>query len=876
MEFKAMSQTITAKEIREKFIKFFENKGHKHCPSSSLIPHNDPTLLFANAGMNQFKEYFTGQAKSDFSRAVTSQKCVRAGGKHNDLENVGLTARHHTFFEMLGNFSFGDYFKKDAISFAWEFLTEELKIHKDKLYVTVHYTDDEAEEIWNKEIGVPKEKIFKKGDKDNFWEMGEFGPCGPCSEIFYDHGEKYSTPNFKPSEGQDLLDDEMRYVEVWNLVFMQYEKTPEGTKNLPKPSVDTGMGLERISAALQGKYWNYDTDLFMPIINEIEKISGKSYDDKKYTTHMRVVADHIRSGVMLITDGVIPSNEGRGYVLRRILRRAIRHLKDLEIKKPLLYKLAPIVLDLLGDEHPQNKKNQVLAEKYLKLEEEKFLETLDNGLKFLNDAIKKMGNIKTFSGEEAFKLYDTYGFPLDLTEIILLERELTLDIEGFEQAMEKRKEDSRKSWKGQANLDNKIFHELKEKYGATKFTGYKSTSSDATLLNVVTLGENKIVLFDQTPFYGESGGQCGDSGFIYQDNKIIAEIIDTQKPVDDLIIHFVKVAEGMQLSEGTQYQLNVEEDKRNLIARNHSATHLLHSALINVLGDHVKQAGSSVTDQRLRFDFTHTQAMTQDEILEVEHLVNKQIQNSLPVKANIMTMDEAMNSGAMALFGEKYGDEVRVLKMGEFSTELCGGTHVENTSEIGLFTIISEGSLSTGIRRIEATASQSALKRLQTRSRYFGELEILVNGKNKVVVDKVQDLFNTIKNLKKEVQQLENKINQEKGKEIFENAKLLKDKFSFVEAEAPANSNLRDLSDQFIDKFPEGIVLLYSKSNDKVSAIIRCGKKVPLKCNDILKTSLAEINGRGGGRPDMAQGAGEVAQFEKFLNKAKTLIEDSL
>lgn len=871
-----MNQSITAKEIREKFIKFFEGKGHKHCPSSSIIPHNDPTLLFANAGMNQFKEFFTGQAKPDFTRAVTSQKCVRAGGKHNDLENVGLTARHHTFFEMLGNFSFGDYFKKEAIAFAWEFLTEELKIPKDKLYVTVHYTDDEALEIWNKDIGVDKDRIFKKGDKDNFWEMGEFGPCGPCSEIFYDHGEEHTTPGFKISEGQDLLDDEQRYVEVWNLVFMQFEKTPEGTKDLPKPSVDTGMGLERISAALQGKYWNYDTDLFMPIINEIEKISGKSYEDKKYTTHMRVVADHIRSGAMLITDGVIPSNEGRGYVLRRILRRAIRHLKDLEIKEPLLYKLASIVLNLLGDEHPQNKKNLILAEKYLKLEEEKFLETLDNGLKFLNDAIKKMGNIKTFSGDEAFKLYDTYGFPLDLTEVILAERGLNLDNEGFDQAMEKRKEDSRKSWKGQANLDNKVFHQLKEKHGATKFLGYEQTESNSKLLAAIKIGDNVAAIFNQTPFYGESGGQCGDSGILAKDGQQIAEIIDTQKPVEDLYVHFLKLQDGQELKEDDEYQLSVESQKRDLIARNHSATHLLHSALIKILGDHIKQAGSSVTDQRLRFDFTHTQAVSEDELLEVENLVNKQIQNALHVNANVMSMDKAMKSGAMALFGEKYGDDVRVLKMGEFSTELCGGIHVKNTSEIGLFTIISEGSLSTGIRRIEATASNSALKRLQNRSKFFGQLEILVNAKNKIAIDKVQDLFDTIKTLRKEISQLENKINQEKGKELFDNPTLLKDKFSFIEAEAPTNSNLRDLSDQFIDKFPEGVILLYSKGDDKVSAIIRCGKKVPLKCNDILKTSLAEINGRGGGRPDMAQGAGEINNYEKFVNKAKTLIEESL
>lgn len=868
---------MKVQEIRERFSKFFENKGHVKLPSSPLVPINDDTLLFANAGMNQFKDFFTGKAKPKDKRAVTIQKVVRAGGKHNDLENVGLTARHHTFFEMLGNFSFGDYFKEDAIKYAWEFLTSELSIPADKLYVTVHHTDDEAFEIWEKTIGIPKEKIFKKGDKDNFWEMGDIGPCGPCSEIFYDHGEKYSTPNFKPQKGQDLLDDEMRYVEVWNLVFMQFEKDGTGDpKPLPNPSIDTGMGLERIAAVLQGKYWNYDTDAFTPIISQIELLTEKLYNDQKFTSSMRIVADHIRSSTMLITDGVIPSNEGRGYVLRRIIRRAVRHLKNLEAPKGTFSKLSKVVLKELGSEYPQNKANASLAEKLLLLEEEKFLETLDTGLKYLEDAINNDVVDKTLSGKSAFKLYDTYGFPLDLTQIILEEKGLQLDEEEFHQCMQERREDSKKSWKGALSLDDKVFHQAKEDVGSTTFLGYKELESQANLLKLIDLDDKIALIFDRTPFYGEGGGQVGDKGWILDDSEnVIAEVIDTQKPVDDLWIHIVK-GSASNFKIKSKYLLRVDKEKRALTARNHSATHLLQSALINVLGSHVKQSGSLVDSERLRFDFTHMKAMSESEIQEVEDMVNGQVQLSNNVDSNIMGMDDALKAGALALFGEKYTDEVRVLKMGEFSTELCGGTHVSNTSEIGLFSIISESSLSTGVRRIEATTSLNAIRRLNQRSQTLKSVEKLLSTKGEKVIEKVKSLGLEVKALQKEIGNLSDKLVANSTGDLFKDPESLKNGTPFKFAKAPNDSDLRKLSDLFLDKVPSGILLLIGESKGKLSILLRTAKKSKIPCNEVLKETLPLLNGRGGGRPDMAQGSGEMGDIDHFVAKTKQIIESKL
>ncbi len=862
---------MKVQEIREKFTTYFQNKGHEKVPSSPLVPINDETLLFANAGMNQFKDYFTGKSKPLNKKAVTIQKVVRAGGKHNDLENVGLTARHHTFFEMLGNFSFGDYFKEEAIDMAWEFLTKELLIPKDKLFVTVHYSDDEAFNIWETKIGVPKERIFRKGDKDNFWEMGDIGPCGPCSEIFYDHGESHQTPNFKPEEGQDLLDDELRYVEIWNLVFMQYEKDGKGgQKTLPNPSIDTGMGLERVAAVLQGKYWNYDTDSFTPIIKEIEKYSGKKYDDPKCQTQMRVVADHIRSCTMLITDGVIPSNEGRGYVLRRIIRRAIRHLRELNAPDGTFSKLSRVVINELGSEYPQNKANQSLAEKFLNLEEKKFLETLDMGLKFLEDAMKTNVSNNVFNGRAAFKLYDTYGFPLDLTQLILGEKNISVDEEEFNKAMLERREDSKKSWKGALNIDDKIFHSSKEKNGETKFKGYENLSTSATLKDIIEIDENNYgLVFDQTTFYAEGGGQAGDIGTVEFDDKKL-NIFDTQKPVDGLFVHFVNETNGIAV--GQKVQLKVDQIRRNFTARNHSATHLLQSALIKVLGDHVKQSGSMVNSERLRFDFTHMQAMTSAEIDQVESLVNQEVQKANDVVASQTTMDQALKKGALALFGEKYGDNVRVLEMGEFSTELCGGTHVSNTSEIGLFTIISESSLSSGVRRIEATTSENAINRLNERSKVLKELELLTSSGQNKIIEKVGSLFEDIKKSQKEITALKNELTSKDSQDLFANLEKLGDKIKFKYTPAPEGSDLRKLSDLFMDKNPDGVVLLTMEKGGKVAVLLRSAKKSGIPCNEILKETLPLLNGRGGGRPDMAQGSGDAGDLNQFLDETKKLL----
>ncbi len=866
---------MQANEIRKRFSDFFIKNQHAKIQSSSIIPENDPTLLFANAGMNQFKDYFTGKDNAKNPRAITFQKCVRAGGKHNDLENVGLTARHHTFFEMLGNFSFGDYFKKEAIQFAWEFLTKELKIPAEKLFITVHTSDDEAEKIWLEDIGISQDKIFKKGDKDNFWEMGELGPCGPCSEIFYDHGIEHATPNFTPDKDQDLLDDEMRYVEIWNLVFMQYEKLPDGTRTkLPKPSIDTGAGLERLAAIMQGKYWNYDTDLFAPILRQLEKLSKKDYTQEPYTTSMRIIADHIRAATMLITDGIIPSNEGRGYVLRRIIRRAVRHLKNIGCEPGVLAQLVPVVFDILGDEYAQNRNNQSLAEKFLQLEEQKFLETLDLGLSFLEDSIKKDLKNNILPGESAFKLYDTYGFPVDLTEIILEEKGFKLDKDGFAETMRKRKEESRKSWKGGLAANNEIFFAAKEKNGPTLFKGYEQTKLKSKLLDIIDLGESKGLIFSETPFYGESGGQAGDIGVIKQDGAILAQIRDTQKPVEQLYVHLSQTADLLKV--GQIYELEIDEEKRNLTMRNHSATHLLQSALIEVLGDHIKQAGSLVNSEKLRFDFTHLQSLSEKEVEVVEEKVNLAIKNQLLVAATEMTKDQAIAKGAQALFGEKYGDTVRVLEMGEYSIELCGGTHISNTRDIGFFKVLSEQSLSTGVRRIEAITSSTAFNYLNHRSKLFNQLEKRLKDKDLGVLQKVEGLFKENKEKQKTIRELEDKINSSQVQDLFSSPEILKDNISFKEVLAPKGADLKKLSDLFLDKNPDGIVLLYDNSGEKLSVLLKTSKKAIINCSKNLKDTLPIINGRGGGRPDMAQGSGENNNLEAFLASVKEKIKESL
>jgi alanyl-tRNA synthetase len=859
---------MKASEIRSRFVKFFESKNHLKIASSGLIPLNDKTLLFNNAGMNQFKDIFTGKAKPQSSRAVTIQKCVRAGGKHNDLENVGLTARHHTFFEMLGNFSFGDYFKQEAIAFAWEFLTEELSIDKDKLYVTVHHSDDEAFNIWKDQIKISEDRIFRKGDKDNFWEMGEFGPCGPCSEIFYDHGEEHSTPDLVISKDGDILDDEMRYVEIWNLVFMQFEKTPEGTIELPNPSIDTGAGLERLAAAMQGVYWNYDSDLFMPIIHKIESLCGKSYKDDKYSTPMRIVADHIRSATMLITDGVIPSNEGRGYVLRRIIRRAIKNLKDLEMPTDVLKELVPVTFEILSAEYPQNKANQAVAEKFLTLEESKFYETLDQGLKYLNKALESEVSNGKLDGKAAFKLYDTYGFPLDLTQIILTEKGIELDQAGFDSEMQKRKEDSKKSWKGSFNLDDKVFHQAKEKNGATDFCGYDTLECTSKLLDIIELDGSKGLIFGKTPFYGESGGQAGDQGAIFMNGEMVSKVSDTMKPVEGLHLHIADVDADVKV--GQEYTLKVCSQTRALSMRNHSATHLLQAALIKTLGDHVKQAGSSVNHQKLRFDFTHPQALTESEIERAEELVNQQILKAISVETNEMTMDEAINEGALAFFGEKYADKVRVLKMGDFSVELCGGTHVKNTADIGLFTITAESSLSAGVRRVEGITSSTAIAQLQERSKVLKSVEKLFKVKGEATIDKVVSLQNDIKAKNKSIKELNEKIQASQSDDLFKDPESLGSDHVLKVTEVSAGSDLKKLSDLFMDKNENGVLIIHSSNQDKLQVLLRGPKSLKaVNLSNVLKESLPLIDGRGGGKPFMAQGSGSLDNKEQFLSKLK-------
>ncbi|MBT3981275.1 MAG: alanine--tRNA ligase [Bacteriovoracaceae bacterium] len=868
---------MKSKQIREEFINFFMKRGHQHISSSPLIPIADPTLLFANAGMNQFKDFFTGIEKPKNATATTIQKCVRAGGKHNDLDNVGFTARHHTYFEMMGNFSFGDYFKKEAIAYHWELLTKVYKIPKDKLYITVHESDDEALNIWHKDQGVPLDRIFKKGDADNFWEMGEIGPCGPCSEFFYDWGEEHATPGFDLSKANDILEDEMRYVEIGNLVFMQYEQTKEGRIPLPSPSVDTGTGLERVAAVLQNKYWNYDTDIFEGIMNKLEEISGKKYSDPKYQSNFRVVADHIRSSVMLITDGAIPSNEGRGYVLRRIIRRAVRHLRELGIKEISFHKLVPTVFETLGAHYPENKANLSLAEKLLQIEERKFLETLDNGLKFLEEAISGLGKKKTLLGADAFKLYDTFGFPVDLTEIICTERGLNVDMEGFDSSMAKQRELSKRGGKAQYGDDTqKIFAKYKETFGNTIFLGYKTLENHSELLAIHDMGKMKALIFKESPFYGESGGQSGDAGEILDDEHVLAHIVDTQKPTEGLLVHYSEDADALEI--GKSYILSVNHKRRSLVAKNHSATHLLQAALIKVLGSHIKQAGSYVNHEKLRFDFTHTQAMTKDEIKETEKLVNLEIQKSTPVNAEVMSKDDAMKKGALAFFGEKYGDEVRVIEMGDFSTEFCGGTHVSNTGDISQFNIISESALASGVRRIEGLTSETASNRLQKRSLILEQFEQYFNVKDQDVTDRFSALIADHKDRAKKIEALNEKIQASLSETLFDNPKKLGDKFTFKVATAPENSNIKQLSDLFSSKYPDGILLLFSSSGKKLSVLLRSPRSLKsINCGQILKSHLPLLDGRGGGRPDLAQGSGEKNKnYDQFITNIEKQISEEI
>ncbi|MCQ8452792.1 alanine--tRNA ligase [Klebsiella pneumoniae] len=851
-------------EIRQAFLDFFHSKGHQVVASSSLVPHNDPTLLFTNAGMNQFKDVFLGLDKRNYSRATTAQRCVRAGGKHNDLENVGYTARHHTFFEMLGNFSFGDYFKQDAIKYAWELLTGEnwFALPKEKLWVTVYETDDEAFDIWANEVGVPRERIIRIGDNkgapfasDNFWQMGDTGPCGPCTEIFFDHGDHiWGGPPGSPEEDGD------RYIEIWNIVFMQFNRQADGTMEpLPKPSVDTGMGLERIAAVLQHVNSNYDIDLFRDLIASVAKVTGATDLTNK---SLRVIADHIRSCAFLVADGVIPSNENRGYVLRRIIRRAIRHGNMLGAKDTFFWKLVAPLIDVMGSAGDELKQQQAQVEQVLKTEEEQFARTLERGLALLDEELSKLKG-DTLDGETAFRLYDTYGFPVDLTADVCRERNIKVDEAGFEAAMEEQRRRARESSGFGADYNAMIRVD-----GVSEFKGYdhlelngKVTALfiDGKAVDSVSAGQEAVVILDQTPFYAESGGQVGDKGELKGAGFSFA-VSDTQK-YGQAIGHIGKVASGT-LKVGDAVQADVDEARRQRIRLNHSATHLMHAALRQVLGTHVAQKGSLVNDKALRFDFSHFEAMKPEEIRAVEDLVNAQIRRNLAIETNIMDIDAARASGAMALFGEKYDDRVRVLRMGDFSTELCGGTHAARTGDIGLFRITSESGTAAGVRRIEAVTGEGAMAILHAQSDQLNDIAQLLKGDSHNLGEKVRAALERTRQLEKELQQLKEQAAAQESANLSSKAeeingvKLLVSELTGVEPKM-----LRTMVDDLKNQLGSTIVVLATVADGKVSLIAGVSKDVTdrVKAGELVGMVAQQVGGKGGGRPDMAQAGGTDA-----------------
>lgn len=851
-------------EIRQAFLDFFHSKGHQVVASSSLVPHNDPTLLFTNAGMNQFKDVFLGLDKRNYSRATTAQRCVRAGGKHNDLENVGYTARHHTFFEMLGNFSFGDYFKQDAIKYAWELLTGEnwFALPKEKLWVTVYETDDEAFDIWANEVGVPRERIIRIGDNkgapfasDNFWQMGDTGPCGPCTEIFFDHGDHiWGGPPGSPEEDGD------RYIEIWNIVFMQFNRQADGTMEpLPKPSVDTGMGLERIAAVLQHVNSNYDIDLFRDLIASVAKVTGATDLTNK---SLRVIADHIRSCAFLVADGVIPSNENRGYVLRRIIRRAIRHGNMLGAKDTFFWRLVAPLIDVMGSAGDELKQQQAQVEQVLKTEEEQFARTLERGLALLDEELSKLKG-DTLDGETAFRLYDTYGFPVDLTADVCRERNIKVDEAGFEAAMEEQRRRARESSGFGADYNAMIRVD-----GASEFKGYdhlelngKVTALfiDGKAVDSVSAGQEAVVILDQTPFYAESGGQVGDKGELKGAGFSFA-VSDTQK-YGQAIGHIGKVASGT-LKVGDAVQADVDEARRQRIRLNHSATHLMHAALRQVLGTHVAQKGSLVNDKALRFDFSHFEAMKPEEIRAVEDLVNAQIRRNLAIETNIMDIDAARASGAMALFGEKYDDRVRVLRMGDFSTELCGGTHAARTGDIGLFRITSESGTAAGVRRIEAVTGEGAMAILHAQSDQLNDIAQLLKGDSHNLGEKVRAALERTRQLEKELQQLKEQAAAQESANLSSKAeeingvKLLVSELTGVEPKM-----LRTMVDDLKNQLGSTIVVLATVADGKVSLIAGVSKDVTdrVKAGELVGMVAQQVGGKGGGRPDMAQAGGTDA-----------------
>ena len=884
----------TLNEIRSAFLKYFEKNDHKIVESSNLVPNNDPTLMFANSGMVQFKNVFTGLEKRDYKRATTSQKCVRAGGKHNDLENVGYTARHHTFFEMLGNFSFGDYFKERAIKLAWDLVTKDFGLNKNRLYFTVFNEDEEAFKLWKKITGLGEDKIIKISTSDNFWSMGETGPCGPCSEIFYDHGDhlKGGLPGTKDQDGD-------RYIEIWNLVFMQFEHVSKDKRiNLPKPSVDTGMGLERITALLQGTHDNYETDHFKKLINSISE-AVKIKPDKKNVSSFRVIADHLRASSFLIAEGVLPSNEGRGYVLRRIMRRGMRHSHLLGSKQPIFYNIFKTLMDEMSVNYPELVRAESLIKETLKTEEEKFLVLLERGMKILNDEISKID--KVLPGEVAFKLYDTYGFPLDLTEDILKNKSLKIDNKKFETLMNESRELAKKNWKGSGDSSvNKIWFEIKDRLGPTEFLGYETDQAEGKVLSllkdnkevkILSTNDEGMLITNQTPFYGESGGQVGDTGEITL-GEFKFEVNDVQKQLGDLFVHYGKVIKGsIKVNDNVEMKIDVE--RRNNVRAYHSATHLLHESLRRVLGTHVTQKGSLVDPDRLRFDFSHMKPISTDEIKKIETFVNSMVEKKSEVKTRIMTPKEAVDNGALALFGEKYGDEVRVLSMGSeknryFSTELCGGTHARNTGDIGKFKIISQSSIAAGVRRVEALRDKQLQKYLNKKEKLI-DLEsekseetindlsqkiIKLGGKPNISSDNQQTL---IKDLTKHYEQLLVKSTlSDKSKNIINDQTINNVKVRFQKVIDLPPKDLRKLVDSGKKELAEGIIVVFAVKDEKIGLAIGVTENLTKKYDAVKLAKIGSeiIGGKGGGgRSDFAQAGGtDGSKIDTAFDQIKTLI----
>jgi alanyl-tRNA synthetase len=879
---------MSTNEVRAHFLEYFARNGHEVVPSSPLVPLNDPTLLFTNAGMVQFKNLFTGAETRGYTRAASSQKCVRAGGKHNDLENVGYTARHHTFFEMLGNFSFGDYFKDRAIELAWTLITKDFAIAKDRLTVTVYAEDDEAHGLWKKIAGLPDSRIVRIATADNFWSMGELGPCGPCSEIFYDHGDHIEggPPGSANADGD-------RFVEIWNLVFMQFEQvTREERRNLPKPSIDTGMGLERIAAVMQGVHDNYDIDMMRALIEASAAVSGAAPDGPHAVSH-RVIADHLRASSFLIADGVLPSNEGRGYVLRRIMRRAMRHAHIMGAKEPLMWKLVPALVGEMGHAYPALGRAEALIAETLKLEESRFKDMLGRGLRLLEEETGKLASGAKLPGEVAFRLYDTYGFPLDLTEDVLRGQGKAVDTEGFNAAMERQRAEARKAWAGSGDkAEERIWFELREKIGATEFLGYETTVAEGRVEAIVvggkevdaaSDGQEATVIVNQTPFYGESGGQMGDEGIMFSGTGVEFAVADTQKRIGDLFVHIGKVTRG-RLTKGMAVELRVDETRRNRLRHHHSATHLLHEALRRTLGAHVTQKGSLVAPDRFRFDFSHNKALSEDEIKRIEDEVNARIRLNTDVATRLMTPEAAMGEGAMALFGEKYGDEVRVVSMGgdkeRFSIELCGGTHVRRTGDIGLMKIVSEGAVASGVRRIEAVTGEAALAYFAERERLLDEAAAALKTSAAELPTRLAALIEERRKLERELADARKKLATGGGgagpAAAAPEKKVAGVAFAARKMDGVAAKDLKSIADALKKQIGSGVVAIAGTEDGKASLVVGVTDDLTgrISAVDLVRAGSVALGGKGGGgRPDMAQAGGPDAAAADAALKA---VEDAL